>query len=116
MRDHVKKCKETYCDLLEGSDAEIGLYEPCFHKGDTHLSKEGLAQPTDFTYKLEENHKNSKTVEQLISEFHVKAQEEVIAVHQAHALCKKWGAAAPDDDPKKSLYEAKTDAEETPKK
>ena len=28
MRDHVKKCKDTYCDLLQGSDAETGLYEP----------------------------------------------------------------------------------------
>ena len=36
MREHVKKCKKMYWDLLEGSDAETGLYEPCFHKGDTH--------------------------------------------------------------------------------
>ena len=69
MRDHGKKCKETYRDLLEGSDTKTGCYEPCFHKRDTHLSKEGLAQPTALTYKLEEHHKNSKTVEQLISEF-----------------------------------------------
>ena len=55
MRDHVKKCKDTYHDLLEGSDAETGLYDPCFCKEDTHLSKEGLSQPTAFTYKLEEN-------------------------------------------------------------
>ena len=50
MRDHVKKCKEMYHDLLEGSDAETGLYEPCFHKGDTHLSKEGLAPSMPFTF------------------------------------------------------------------
>ena len=116
MRDHVKKCKETYHDLLEGSDAETGLFEPGFCKGDTHLLKEGLAQPTTFTYKLEENHKNSKTVEQLISEFHARAQEEVTAAHQGCALHKRWGAPAPDEDPKKSLYEAKTDAEEIPRK
>ena len=87
MRDHIKKCKDTYHNLLEGSDAETGLYKPCFCKGDTHLSKEGLAQPTAFTYKLEENCKNTKTVEQLTSEFLLKAQEEVTAIHQACALC-----------------------------
>ena len=89
MRDHVKKCKETYHNLLEGSDAETGLYEPCFYEGDTHLSKEGLAWSTAFTYKLEENRKNSKTVEQLISEFCAKAKEEVTAVCNAHVLCKR---------------------------
>ena len=36
MRDHVKKCKDMYHNLLEGRDAETGLYEPCFCKGDTH--------------------------------------------------------------------------------
>ena len=54
MREHVKKCKETYRYLLEGSDTETGLYEPCFHKGDMHLPKKSLASPTPFTYKLEE--------------------------------------------------------------
>ena len=55
-------------------------------------------------------------MEQLISEFHAKAQEEVAAVHQACALCKRQGTLVPDEDPNKSLYKAKTDAEETPKK
>ena len=75
MRDHVKKCKDTYHDLLEGSDAETGLYKPCFHKRDTHLLKEGLAPSTPFTYKLEEKRVNTKTIEELILEFHAKAQE-----------------------------------------
>ena len=116
MRDHVKKCKETYHNFLEGSDAETGLYEPCFQKGDTHLLKEGLAPSMPFTYKLEEKRVNTKTIEQLILEFSAKAQEEVRAVPQAHALCKRQKAPAPDGDSKRSLYEAETDAEETPKK
>ena len=55
-------------------------------------------------------------IEQLISEFWAKAQEEVTAVHKACALHKRQNAPVPDEDPKKSLYEADTDAEETPKK
>ena len=55
-------------------------------------------------------------IEQLILEFSAKAQEEVTAVHQAHALCKRWNAPAPDEDSKRSQYKAETDAEETPKK
>ena len=55
-----------YCNLLEGSDAETGLYEPCFCKADTHLPKEGLAPSTPFTYKLEEKRFNTKMIEQLI--------------------------------------------------
>ena len=105
-----------YQDLLEGSDAETGLYEPSFHKGDTHLPKKGLAPPTPFTYKLEEGRVNTKTIKQLISEFHTRAEEEVTAVHKACLLCKRQNVQAPDDDPKKSLYAAETDAEETPKK
>ena len=35
MRDHMKKCKVEYKDLLEGNDVEIGLYKPCFCEGDT---------------------------------------------------------------------------------
>ena len=116
MRDHVKKCKDTYQDLLEGSNAETGLYEPCFCKGDTRLSKEDLAPPTPFIYKLEEKRVNTKTIEQLILEIHAKAQEEVTAVHKAHALYKRWNAPAPDEHPQRSLYEVDTDAEETPKK
>ena len=115
MRDHVKKCKDMYQDLLEGSDAETGLYEPCFCKGDTHLLKEGLAPPTSFTYKLEEKRVNTKTIEQLILEFCAKAQEEVTAVCKACALHKRQNAPAPDEDPKKSLDEADTDAEGTPR-
>ena len=49
-------------------------------------------------------------------EFHAKAQEEVAAACKACALCKRLNAPAPEEDPKKSLYEADTDAEETPKK
>ena len=116
MRDHIKKCKDTYHDLLEGSDAETGLHEPCFHKGDTHLSKEGIAPSTPFIYKLEEKRVNTKTIEELILEFHAEAEEEVTDVHNAHALHKRWNAPALDEDSKKSLYEADTDAEETPKK
>ena len=116
MRDHVKKCKDTYHDLLEGSDAETGLYKPCFHKRDTHLLKTGLAPSTPFTYKLEEKRVNTKTIGELILEFHAKAQEEVPAVCNAHALCKRQNAPALDKDSKKSLYEADTDADETPKK
>ena len=116
MRDHVKKCKDTYHDLLEGSDAETGLCEPCFCRGDTHLLKEGLAPPKPFTYKLEEKRVNTTTIEQLVLEFCAKAQEEVPAVHKAHALHKRWNAPAQDEDPKRSLYEADTDVEETPKK
>ena len=55
-------------------------------------------------------------MKQLILEFSAKAQEEVTAVCKARALCKRWNAPAPAKDPKKSLYEANTDAEETPKK
>ena len=55
-------------------------------------------------------------IEQLILEFSAKGQEEVTAVHQASALCKRWKAPAPDEDSKRSHYEAETDAEETPKK
>ena len=105
-----------YGDLLEGSDVETGLYEPCSRKGDTHLSKKGLAPPTPFTYKLEEGRVNTKTIKQMISEFHTRAEEEVTAVHKAHLLRKRQNAQAPDDDPKKSSYAAETDAEETPKK
>ena len=61
MREHVKKSKETCRDLLEDSDAETGLYEPCFCKGDKHLPKKGLASPTPFTYKLEEGRVITKT-------------------------------------------------------
>ena len=116
MRDHVKKCKEMYHYLLEGSDVETGLYKPCFCKGDTHLSKEGLAPSMPFTDKLEEKRVNTKMIEQLILEFSAKAQEEVTAVHQSHSLCKRWKAPAPDEDSKSSQYEAETDVEETPKK
>ena len=80
------------------------------------MSKEGLAWLTAFTYMLEENCKNSQTVEELISEFHAKTQEEVAAVCQAPTLHKRWSAPAPDEDPNKSLFEAETDAEETLKK
>ena len=92
------------------------MYKPCFCKGDNRLSKEGLAPPKPFTYKLEDKRENTKTIKQLISEFHAKAQEEVAAVHKANALCKRQNAAAPDEDPKKSLYDVDTDADETPKK
>ena len=115
MREHVKKCKETYWDLFESSDAETGLYEPCFCKGDMHLPKKGLAPPTPFTYKLEEGRVNTKTIKQFISEFHTRAEKEVTAVCKAHLLCERQNAQAPDD-PKKSLCDAETDAEETPKK
>ena len=115
MRDHVKKCQNMYQDLLKGSDAETVLYEPCFYKGDTHLSKEGLAPPTLFTHKLEEKRVNIKMMGQLISEFQAQAQEEVTAVYKAHALCKRWNAPVPDEDPKRSLFEAGTDVEEIPK-
>ena len=111
----MKKCKETYRDLMEGSDAETGLYKPSFCKGDTHLPKKGLASPTPFTYKLEEGRVNTKTIKQLISEFNTRA-EEVTAVHKARLLRKRQNAQAPDDDPKKSSYVAETDAKETPKK
>ena len=116
MREHMKKCKETYQDLLEGSNAETGLYKPCFCKGDMHLPKKGLAPPTHFTYKLEEGTVNTKTIKQLISEFHTRAEKEVTAVCKAHLLHKRQNAQAPDDDPKKSLCDAETDTEETPKK
>ena len=116
MRDHVKKCKDTYCNNLEGSDAETGLYEFCFHKGDTHLSKEGPAPSTPFTYKLEEKRVNTKTIEQLALEFCAKAQKEVTAVHNACALHNRGNAPTPDENSKRSQYEAETDAEETPKK
>ena len=59
---------------------------------------------------------NTKTIEQLISEFSAKAQVEVTAVHQAHARCKRQKAPAPDEDSKRSQYEAEIDVEETPKK
>ena len=62
MREHMKKCKEMYRDILEGSDAETSLYKPCFHKGDIHLPKKGLAPPTPFTYKLEKGRVNTKTI------------------------------------------------------
>ena len=116
IREHMKKCKEMYQNLLEGSDAETGLYEPCFCKGDTHLPKKGLASPTPFTYKLKEGRVNTKTIKQLISEFHTRAEKEVTAIHKAHLLHKRQNAQAPDDDPKKSSCAAETDAEETPKK
>ena len=55
-------------------------------------------------------------IEQLILEFQAKAQEEVTAVRKAHALCKRQNTPIPDEDPKRSLYEADTDVEETSKK
>ena len=113
MRECVKKCKEMYRDLLEGSDAETGLYEPCFCKGDTG---KGLVPPTPFTYKLEEGRVNTKTIKQLIFEFHTRAEEEVTAIRKAHLLCKRQNVQAPDDDLKKSSHAAETDAKETPKK
>ena len=116
MREHVKKCKETYQDLLEGSDAETGLYEPCFRKGDMHLPKKGLVSPAPFTYKLEGERVNTKTIKQLISEFHTRADEEATAVCKDCLLCKRQNAQAADDDPKKSSCAAETDAEENPKK
>ena len=48
MRDHVKKCKDEYQELLEGIDIATSQFEPSFHKGDTHLPKEGQAPSTDF--------------------------------------------------------------------
>ena len=75
-----------------------------------------MAPPTTFTYKLEDKRVNTKTIEQLISEFLAKAKDEVTAVHQTCALSKRWNAPAQDEDPKRSLYEADTDTEETPKK
>ena len=107
MRDHIKKCKDTYCNLLDGSDAETGLYEPCFCQRDTHPHLHLQAGGERV---------NTKTIEQLISEFLAKAQDEVTAVCYAHALCKRQNAPAQDEDSKRSLYEAETDAEETPKK
>ena len=71
---------------------------------------------TPFTYKLEEKRVNTKTIEQLISEFCAKAQEEVAAVCNACVFHKRWNAPAQDEDSKKPKYEADTDAEETPKK
>ena len=59
---------------------------------------------------------NTKTIKQLISEFHTRAEKEVTAVCKACLLCKRQNAQVPDDDPKKSLYGGETDAEETPKK
>ena len=80
MCDHVKKCKDRYADLLEGNDPTTGRFEPCFSQEDTHLPKEGHALSTGFTYELEKDHENTKTVNQLIAEFTAKAQEEVKAV------------------------------------
>ena len=116
MREHMKKCKETYQDLLEGRDAETDLYKPCFCKGDMHLPKKGLAPSTHFTYKLEEGRVNTKTIKQLLAELHTRIEKDVTAVRKARLLCKRQNAQAPDDDPKKSLCDAETDAEETPKK
>ena len=75
-----------------------------------------MAPPTPFPYKLEEKRVNTKTIEQLILAFRAKAQGEVTAVCKAHALCKRQNAPAQDKDPKRSLYEVDTDAEETPRK
>ena len=55
-------------------------------------------------------------IKELISEFWAKAQEEVTAVCKACALHKRQNAPNPDEDPKRSLYEADTDIEETHKK
>ena len=49
-------------------------------------------------------------------EFSAKSQEEVTAFHKACALHKRQNALAPDEDSKRSLYEADTEAEDTPKK
>ena len=116
MREHVKKYKETYRDLLKGSDAETGSYVPCFHKGDMYLPKKGLVPPTPSTYKLEEGRVNTKTIEQLISEFHTRAEEEVTAALNTYSLHKRQNVQAPDDDLKKSSCTAETDTKETPKK
>ena len=59
---------------------------------------------------------NTKTIKQLISEFHTRAEEEVTAARKAHSLHKRQNVQAPDNDSKKSSYTAETDAEETPKK
>ena len=94
MRDHVKKCKGDYSELLESSDAQPRKYEPCFRKGDKHLPKEGLASCTRFTYKLDDKQVNTKTIQQLIDEFKARAEKEVTAVHQACALCGKHSGPA----------------------
>ena len=70
----MKKCKETYWDLLKGSDSETGLREPCSCMGHMHLPKKGFTPHTPFTYKLEEERVNAKTVEQLISEYQARAE------------------------------------------
>ena len=117
MRDHVKKCKGDHSELLESSDAEPGQYEPCFHKGDKHLPKEGLASCTRFTYKLDNKWANTKTIQQLIDGFKARAEKEVSAVCQAHALHGKCsGLATHGNSSKKSLYDVETDAEGPPNK
>ena len=117
IRDHVKKCKGDHSELLESSDAEPGQYEPCFHKGDKHLPKEGLASCTRFTYKLDDKQVNTKTIQQLINEFKARAEKEVSAVCQAHALHGKCsGPATCGNSSKKSLYDVETDAKGPPNK
>ena len=117
IRDHVKKCKGDHSELLESSDAEPGQYEPCFHKGDKHLPKEGLASCTRFTYKLDDKQVNTKTIQQLINEFKARAEKEVSAACQAHALHGKCsGLATCGDSSKKSLYDVETDAKGPPNK
>ena len=59
---------------------------------------------------------NTKTIKQLISEFHPRAEEEVTAVCKVCLLHKRQNVQAPDNDSKKSSSAAETDAEETPKK
>ena len=117
MRNHVKRCKGDHSELLESSDAEPGQYEPCFHKGDQHLPKEGLTSHTGFTYKLDDKQVNTKTIQQLIDKFKARAEKEVSAVHQAHALCRKCsGLATCGNSSKKSLYDVKTDTKGPPNK
>ena len=75
-----------------------------------------MVPPKPFTYKLEEGRENIKTIKQLISEFHTRAEEEVTAAPKAHLLHKRQNVQAPNDDSKKSSCAAETDVEETPQK
>ena len=74
-----------------------------------------MANHTRFTYKIYDKRVNTKTIQQLIDEF--KAEKEVSAACQAHALHGKCsGLATHGDYSKKSLYDVKTDVEEPPNK
>ena len=115
MRKHMKKCKEMYRISLRAVMQKLVCTSLASARVTHTYQRRAWLHPQTSPINLE-GRVNTKTIKQLISEFHTRAEKEVTAVHKACLLCKRQNAQAPDNDPKKSLCDAETDAEETPKK